>query len=322
MTQSPFALERWFPRDLYEKICEIRTDESFASLITKRKIDPKRMRKKLTLNGRLTILAADHPARMVIGDKQTPLGNRYELLGRILRVLSLERWDGVMVTPDIFEDLIIIQHLLKTRKGKNFLNSAFPSSFLDDKVIIGSMNRGGLADTSFELDDRFTAFTAKSIQLLGLDGAKIMLRLDPSNSDSGKTLDYCTKAIEELAVKRIPIFFECLWVNNENKPIKEAEKLIKVVSVAQALGSPPRELWFKLPYCDGFEKVAQATTCPILLLGGSTKETGTFLKEIKEALGAGSNVRGVLAGRNVLFPQDGQDPMEVAQRILRIVREG
>lgn len=322
MTKSPFKVEDWFPRDLYERICEMRIDASSVVIIEKQAKQRKR-RAKLTSNGRLVILAADHPARMVtrVGndDSEHLLGNRYELLGRILRVLSLEKWDGVMVTPDIFEDLTIIEHLLKTREGKYPLYSDFPTSFLDNRVIVGSMNRGGLAGTVFELDDRFTAFTAESIDSLNLDGAKIMLRLNPDNPDSGKTLEYCAKAIEELAVKNIPIFFECLWVDNNNKPIKQAEELIKVVSVAQALGSPPRKLWLKLPCCDEFERVAQATTFPILLLGDSANKTDVFLEEIERTLQTGSNVKGILAGRNILFPSNNQDPIDVAQRIIEIV---
>jgi hypothetical protein len=48
---------------------------------------------------------------------------------------------GVLGTPDIVEDLLLL-------------------GALDDKVVIGSMNRGGLAGTSFEIDDRFTGYDA------------------------------------------------------------------------------------------------------------------------------------------------------------------
>ena len=45
--------------------------------------------------------------------------------------------DGVLGTADIVEDLLLL-------------------GALEDKVVIGSMNRGGLAGTVFEIDDRFT----------------------------------------------------------------------------------------------------------------------------------------------------------------------
>ncbi len=42
---------------------------------------------------------------------------------------------------------------------------------LDGKVVIGSMNRGGLAGTVFEVDDRFTAYDAAAV-----DAAAALLR--------------------------------------------------------------------------------------------------------------------------------------------------
>jgi hypothetical protein len=45
-------------------------------------------------------------------------------------------------------------------------------------VIIGSMNRGGLAGSAFEMDDRFTAYDAESIAAMGYEGGKMLLRID------------------------------------------------------------------------------------------------------------------------------------------------
>ncbi len=39
---------------------------------------------------------------------------------------------------------------------------------LDGKIVIASMNRGGLADTVFEIDDRFTGYDAAAIARWGL----------------------------------------------------------------------------------------------------------------------------------------------------------
>ena len=49
--------------------------------------------------------------------------------------------DGVLATADILEDLLLL-------------------GALEGKVVIGSMNRGGLAGRGFELDDRFTGYDA------------------------------------------------------------------------------------------------------------------------------------------------------------------
>ena len=52
--------------------------------------------------------------------------------------------------------------------------------------------------------------------------------------------------------------------------VKTAEALARLAGVASALGDSSRYLWLKLPYCEGYETVARATTLPILLLGGES----------------------------------------------------
>jgi DhnA family fructose-bisphosphate aldolase class Ia len=81
-------------------------------------------------------------------------------------------------------------------------------------------------------------------------------------------------------------------------------------------------LWLKLPYCEGYEKVARATALPILLLGGEPVGDATpFLRELVAGLQAGPNVRGALVGRNVLFPGH-DDPLAVAEAVGGIIYKG
>lgn len=322
MKEYKFRVEKFFPRELYEEITETRVTnpERVTHLATQRK-----KRHALTRDGKLTILAADHPARMVvgIGDDKTALGNRYEFLGRIRRVLSLPEWDGVMGTTDVLEELLILNKLEKEMGGKGFL---------DNRVMIGCMNRGGLKGVEFEMDDRFTSFTAESLARMQLDGAKLMFRLTTPDGEKacGRTIEYCARAISELNQAKITAFLECLPVTPENsnkeksyKTIKKAGALIKVISVATALGDSSRNIWLKIPYCeDGFERVALATTCPILILGGEAKGDPTPLfKEFISGMQAGKNVRGALVGRNILFPGD-DDPRAVAAAVNGIVHKG
>lgn len=304
-------MENFLDKKLFKKITEVRVDDPGIILETAKK---RKRRKKLTLDGKLTILAADHPARHVIqaGDDPIRMGNRYEFLSRIYRVLQIPEWDGVMSTTDVLEELLILNYILKREKGE---------SFLDNKVMIGCMNRGGLKGTIFEMDDRFTSFTAESIKNLNLDGAKLMLRLYPGSEASGKTIYYCVQAIRELNEHNIPVFLEPLVVDENYKNIKRAEDLVKIVGVAAALGDSSRNIWLKIPYCEGFEKVAQATTCPILMLGGSVKESPRpLLQEFYQGMKSGKNVRGVLVGRNILFAP-GIDPMKIAGAVNGIVRK-
>ncbi len=63
------------------------------------------------------------------------------------------------------------------------------SSALDGKVVLGSMNRGGLPGTAFEIDDRFTGYRRRGDRdRAGLDGGKMLLRIDPADPATARTL--------------------------------------------------------------------------------------------------------------------------------------
>ncbi|MCL0090704.1 hypothetical protein M1O13_01715 [Dehalococcoidia bacterium] len=309
-----FKLEKFFPEELLDQINELRVHRK--EIITE-EARGRRKREKLTKDGKLTILAADHPARGITASNGDPLimGNRHQYLGRVLRVITSEEFDGVMGTTDILEDLFLVNYLLKERGKK---------PFLDGKVLLGCMNRGGISKTVFEMDDRYTSWTAESIHRMRLDGAKLMFRLDPTSPDSGATIHYTAQAIRQLNAYDIPAFVECLPVKKlegRYSVNKAPEALIQVIGIATALGDSSRNIWLKIPYVESFELVAKSTTCPILILGGASRGDPTqILEEIATALKAGKNVRGILLGRNVLFPAK-QDPLAVALAVSSIVHE-
>ncbi|WXG43664.1 MAG: aldolase [Promethearchaeati archaeon SRVP18_Atabeyarchaeia-1] len=310
-----FKVEEFFPKVLFDEITNARVERSQIVL---EEAKNRTRRSRITKDGKLTILAADHPARMVtaVGDNPIAMGDRYELLGRILRVITDEEFDGVMSTPDIVEELFIINHLIKEAGGK---------SFLDDKVILGCMNRGGLAGTSFEMDDRMTAYTAESIREMRLDAAKIMFSLETAEKESGATLGYCAEVMNQLNKSGIPVFVEALPVKKEGgkyKTLKSAEPLVQVIGVGSGLGCSSLNTWLKIPYSDDFDRVARATTCPILLLGGeATGDPTDILRQFVEGMKAGKNVRGALVGRNVTFPGK-DDPLAVSSAVNAIVHKG
>jgi DhnA family fructose-bisphosphate aldolase class Ia len=328
-----FKVEDFFPKKLFDKITDMRVGGVGTALqrVGKKADNPKlddnivleeakkRVRRRsLTKDGKLTILAADHPARMVtqVGDDPVAMGNRYELLGRILRVITDEEFDGVMSTPDIIDELFMVNYLVKEAGGK---------SFLDNKVILGCMNRGGLSSTVFEMDDRMTAYTSESIKEMRLDGAKIMFRLETTEKESGATISYCAEVINELNERGIPVFVETLPVKKEAgkyKTMKDAYPLIQVIGVASGLGYSSMNTWLKIPYCENFGKVAKATTCPILMLGGeATGDPTDIFKQFVEGMKAGPSIRGALVGRNVTFPGK-DDPLAVASAVSGIVHKG
>ena len=300
-------LEREFlPPSLLEKINQMRVSDpecsSRAAMVRKR-------RGTLTLDGKLNILAADHPARRVtkVGDNSLRMADRHGYLARIVRVLQSDVVDGVMATMDVLEDLLVLHHLIVEGGGPGPL---------DRRLLIASLNRGGLAGTSWEMDDPVTGTSPANCVAMNLDGAKLLLRICDDEPSSLETMLYCREAISEMNALGVPTFLEPLPVikeKNSYKVVKTAEALAKIVGVASALGDSSRHLWLKLPYCESYQVVAGATTLPILLLGGESAGDATpLLREISAGMAAGSNVRGALVGRNVLYPGDA-DPFVIAQ---------
>ena len=297
---------------LLTRLTEIRVhDPEYALRVAK----TRERRVALTADGKLNILAADHPARRVTSVGGNPLGmaDRHDYLARIVRVLMSGAVDGVMATMDIIEDLLIL-HDLFAHEG-----------FLNEKLLIASLNRGGLAGSSWEMNDPMTGASPETCATWNLDGAKILMRLCDDEPDSLRTMVASASAISETNALRIPMFLEPLPVVRTEKGykvVKTAEALAKIVGVASALGDSSRFLWLKLPYCENYEVVARATTLPILLLGGeSAGDPTAFLREVSAGMAAGSNVRGALVGRNVLYPGD-DDPFAVAEAVGGIVHQG
>jgi len=62
---------------------------------------------------------------------------------------------------------------------------------LDGKVVIGSMNRGGLYGASWTMDDRFTGYDAAAIAAAGFEGGKMLTRIDPDDPTTVATLESC-----------------------------------------------------------------------------------------------------------------------------------
>jgi hypothetical protein len=308
-----FEPEDFLPTKLFARITEARVDDpDLASRVAARRL----RRRSLTKDGKLTLLAADHPARMVTEIRTDPIrmGRRREFLSRILRVLACTPFDGVLGTCDVFDELLMLEGMAGGKK-----------SFLGKKLMLGSVNRGGLSGSAFELDDSVTGYDAGGIARMRLDGAKFLLRIDPEDERSAKTLEYCVETVRSCSKLKIPVLIEPLPVvrkNGKTGTDANKEKMIKLVGVAGALGDSSARIWLKLPYCEGFEEVAAATTLPILLLGGEAgDDVLALLKEVEAAMRSGNNVKGVLLGRNLLYPPGG-DPMPLAMALHSVVHDG
>ena len=310
-----YSSTEFFPDRLLARLTETRVaDPDFTWRAARIRV----RRDRLAPTGKLNILAADHPARNVtkVGADPLAMADRRDYLARILRVLTTARVDGIMATMDILEDLLAID---------GFLRQVGAPTLLDHRLLIASLNRGGLAGSSWELDDPITGASPASCQEWRLDGAKLLLRVDEKDPASLTTLQACARAIDESNARGLPMFLEPLPVTRTDKGyvvVKTPEALARLAGVASALGDSSRFLWLKLPHCEGYETVARATTLPILLLGGeSAGDPSPFLTQLGAAMAAGPNVRGALVGRNVLYPGT-EDPLAMADAAGGIVHQG
>lgn len=310
-----FNANDFLPASILNQITEIRVSDPARSL---RVAKERPRRTTLTRQGKLNIIAADHPARRVtrVGDNPLRMANRREYMARVLRVMMSDSVDGILATMDIIEDLLLLHDMMRERRG---------AGFLDNKLLIASFNRIGLLGSSWEIDDPMSGASAATCAEWGLDGAKVLLRICDEEPDSLKTMRETVRAITELNAVGVPMFLESLPVTKTEtgyKIIKTAEDLARIVGAAAAMGDSARYLWLKLPYCENYEMVAQATTLPILLLGGDPVGDATpFLRELALGMKAGANVRGALAGRNILYPGD-DDPLAAIEAVGAIIHEG
>jgi hypothetical protein len=268
-------------------ISEIRTrdPDAIAAAAARR-----RRRAWLGPSGRLMIIAADHPARgsLQAGRRPMAMASRPDLLDRILVALERPGVDGILATADIIEDLLVL-------------------GVLDDRLVIGSMNRSGLPGSVFEADDRFTAYTAAALAAGHLDGGKMLLRIDPHDPATAGTLEACGAAITDLARHRLTALIEPFMVHRrDGQRVNDLspDSVIRSIAVASGLGATSAYSWLKIPVVAEMERVAESFTLPALLLGGNTPDHPDEVFARWQAALRLPTVYGLIAGRTLLYPPD------------------
>ncbi|MGO1570197.1 MAG: class I fructose-bisphosphate aldolase [Canibacter sp.] len=255
-------------------------------------------------DGKLFIVAADHPARgaLAVGNNPTAMANRYDVVDRLAHALSRPGVDGVLGTPDIIDDLAAL-------------------GVLDNKIVVASMNRGGLRGASFEMDDRYTAYDVESMVQQGLDFAKTLIRVDFNDPLTAPTLEATARAVDDAARAQLPIMLEPFISERVNGKVVNdlsPEAVIQSVAIVSGLGNSSAYTWMKLPVVAEMERVMEATTMPTLLLGGDNggDQDETFAAW-QNAL-ALPGVRGLTVGRTLLYPSSG-DVTEAVDTAARLV---
>ncbi len=250
----------------------------------------KRLRPESLLgeHGCLMMIAADHPARgaLAAGTRPFAMADRSDLLDRLCLAISRPGVNGVLGTPDILEDLLLL-------------------NALDGKVVVGSMNRGGLAGSVFEMDDRFTAYNAQSIADFNFEGGKMLTRIDPKDQSTVATLEASANAVSDLAARQLMAMVEPFMSARIDGAIKNdltPEAMIRAMAIASGLGNTSAYTWLKVPIVADMERVMSSSTLPSLILGGEVSaDADAAYAQWQKALQL-PTVQGLVIGRSLLYP--------------------
>jgi len=238
------------------------------------------------------LIAADHTARgmIAVGNSPMAVADRFTLLKNMATALAVPGVDGVMASADILEELAYF-------------------GLLENKLAIGTINRGGIFGTLWGLDDRLTAYDSDHIAESGIDGGKLLLRIEPTDGAIAPTIEMCAQVITQLADRKIMCMVEPLpyLKDSAGMPYLDTriEELVRVTAIASGLGASSGYTWLKLPAVAQMDLVASATSMPIIMLGGDPGEkTAEVFAQWRSALKQ-PNVRGLVPGRAMLYPADG-----------------
>ena len=235
------------------------------------------------------IIACDHPARgaLRVGDRPMAMANRVDLLDRLRPALSRPGVNGLLGSPDIIEDLLLL-------------------GALEGKVVFGSMNRGGLQGRRSRSTTSSPATTPTPSPPPASTAARPCCASTPRTRPPSD-LGVLRAGVNELADHRLMAMVEPFFSHRVDGKVRNdlsADAMIKAMTVSAGLGRTSAYTWIKLPVVPEMERVMAATTLPSLILGGevSTDPEDTFAAW-RDAL-ALPTVLGLVVGRTLLYPPD------------------
>lgn len=237
------------------------------------------------------MIAADHPGRgaFAAGSNRFAMADRFDLLTRIETALSVEGVSGYLGTADTVEDLALL-------------------GALEGKWVFGSMNRGGILGADWELDDRSTGYSSQGIVNAGLEGGKLLLRIDPTDPGSLSTLEWSGQIVRELGSHQKITMVEPFMSRRENGRLVNdltTDAVVTSAAIGSALGDTSSYTWLKLPDTEDLPRLARSTTVPIVILGGEVKDDEEATLQRWSQLLQLPNVIGLVIGRSLLYPPSG-----------------
>ncbi|HEY3841624.1 MAG TPA: hypothetical protein VGL48_00090 [Acidimicrobiales bacterium] len=242
------------------------------------------------------ILAADHRARGVM-----TVENYRVYLAALAQ--TLPSCDGLLATAQPLGDLAEAGHLGPAHR-----------TYL-------SINRTGLAGSSFELDDRLVA-TVPRAAADGWTGIKHMTRIDLEDPATAPALELLGQVLEEARSAGLEALIEPL-VWRDGKVARDTDAIVYAAVIAHDMGAPIIKV--PVPAVPAGAKRQRAVArivasvgVPVLFLGGPIGRSGRapVLEEVRDVMAGGGC--GMAMGRTLY--QD-PDPAEVAGLVAALVHQ-
>jgi hypothetical protein len=118
----------------------------------------------------------------------------------------------------------------------------------------------------------------------------------------------CARAVSDLAGRRLMAMIEPFISHRADGRVFNdlaPEAMIRALAIASGLGTTSAYTWLKVPVVEDMEQVMAASTLPALLLGGEVAEDPELTFAGWQKALRLPNVMGLVAGRSLLYPADG-----------------
>jgi hypothetical protein len=117
----------------------------------------------------------------------------------------------------------------------------------------------------------------------------------------------CAHAVSDLAGKQLMAMVEPFISHRVDGRVRNdltPDAMTRAITVASGLGATSAYTWLKVPVVDEMERVMAASSLPALLLGGEVPEDPDAAFESWQKALALPTVKGIVAGRSLLYPSD------------------
>ncbi len=199
--------------------------------------------------------------------------------------------------------------------GANAVMASFGiiAQFMEELARVGVILRSDGAPTVIGPDlPAPTWFDVEDALRLGVDG--LCVSAFPGHHSEQASLANLTRITREAYHWNLVVQAEMVPGGMTADPEK---RTLKDVALAARLGCELGADWVKVPYVEGFETVVRGCYKPVVILGGSKRDsTREVFQEVRAALDAGA--AGVTMGRNIW---QSEDPLAMTRALSALIHE-